>query len=124
MKIGIKKALDYIAMFAIPAGVSAIAYIIGLREGIKSRNANHDKAYADVCTECDGYMYRLENLTDTVNEFSKKTGIDITKEAVVLENDEALNDLADTAINEHGFGREGARDYNFKIISIAQKSDD
>lgn len=123
MKMNKKKVLDVIEAVAIPVAMSIIAYCLGLREGKRNTKNECDKQYNSLCEECDGYMYRLENLTDTVNEFSKKTGIDITKEAVILENDEALNDLADTAINEHGFGREGARDYNFKIISLAQKDD-
>lgn len=123
MKMNKKKVLDVIEAVAIPVAMSIIAYCLGLREGKRNTKNECDKQYNSLCEKCDGYMYRLENLTDTVNEFSKKTGIDITKEAVILENDEALNDLADTAINEHGFGREGARDYNFKIISLAQKDD-
>lgn len=123
MKMNKKKVLDVIEAVAIPVAMSIIAYCLGLREGKRNTKNECDKQYNSLCEECDGYMYRLENLTDTVNEFSKKTGIDITKEAVILENDEALNDLADTAINEHGFGREGTRDYNFKIISLAQKDD-
>ena len=123
MKMNKKKVLDVIEAVAIPVAMSIIAYCLGLREGKRNTKNECDKQYNSLCEECDGYMYRLENLTDTVNEFSKKTGIDITKEAVILENNEALNDLADTAINEHGFCREGARDYNFKIISLAQKDD-
>lgn len=66
----------------------------------------------------------IKDLIDKVNDFSKKTGIDITKEVVVLENEDVLGTLAKEAIEKHGFGLDGARNYNFKIISIAQKADD
>lgn len=123
MKMNKKKVLDVIEAVAIPVGMSIIAYGLGLRKGKRNTKNECDKQYNSLCEECDGYMYRLENLTDTVDEFSMKTGIDITKPTVVLENEEALDALAKKAIDEYGFGRDGDRDYNFKIISLAQKDD-
>lgn len=123
MKIGTKKALDVIEAVAIPVGMSIIAYCLGLRKGERNTRNECNKTCVSLCEEIDEYYCRLGNLTDKINEFSKKTGIDITKEAVVLENEEVLGTLAKEAIEKHGFGLDGARDYNFKIISLAQKDD-
>lgn len=129
MNIEITSVLGLIGAALICIGVAGVAYIKGHRRGVKDEDARlKDEIYA-YHKECKNILITTGSnaigiINDVKKEYLEKTGIDVTKEVVVLENDEALTKLAETAINEHGFGREGDRDYNFKIICIAQKSDD
>lgn len=131
MNIEITSVLGLVGTVLTCVGVAGIAYFKGHRRGVKDEDTR-------LKGEVDAYYEKCKNIListgcnaiDVINsankikkEYLKKTGIDLNKEVVVLENDEALTKLAETAINEHGFGREGDRDYNFKIICIAQKDD-